>query len=597
LEELPALERVSDHEILLQIIKDPDNQVNDQKTDQDNQVKDENENDKFFNEIIQLYETRGIKWEPTGIYRQIFKSCGHCGKMVCRENVDLPVSLDKRIKLLKNMFDRKIIPENIDGQNLYMWVVEKINKWSDYDRFKILEIMNTVFSDRSKFYQERDTHECSILEEVLRNGDIEQLQDSTTTNKFAFHRKCKMHKCTPIGGWLLELTEVKDLDQFRNMLLAYGKASKGTLHYYANDVNWWRLPLLTGRTKRSVEIFNIMLKLGFPLPRMIKNNVVINSSNRTSIIEGFIGARDIYLHQLKDTMLFQLKENAKSEKLIINELELIDMDPVEEIDALEFLVLSNGVAWNINNFIDYIMYTTKGKNEYDDKTKIAELAGKPIWCDNDLLFLKYFRDHAEGSLRRKIDGLINYINSAQYRKYFTEEEIEELRRFTSVFASRGAWWDNELKKVVSKKEWEEWESRKKHMTNTSLPSTSQDLNQIIFTLKARYLLFYKEFYANLTPEKNKALRSLNHQLSDDYQKSVIQGVNCIMTFSSNLKAVIEKLGLTIEEMNEKLVKNLDVVDTRTNDEIDITKLDPVKDADLIILRFPSRLEGRHVVEK
>jgi hypothetical protein len=50
-------------------------------------------------------------------------------------------------------------------------------------------------------------------------------------------------------------------------------------------------------------------------------------------------------------------------------------------------------------------------------------------------------------------------------------------------------------------------------------------------------------------------------------------------------------------MNEKLVKNLDVVDTRTNDEIDITKLDPVKDADLIILRFPSRLEGRHVVEK
>lgn len=553
-------------------------------------------NNEFLDEIIKLYDSRGIMWDSEKIYRQIFKSCESygcgCGRMTCRNN-DYRVTIDKRVNMLKNMINRKMIPESVDGVNLYMWVVDKIRKWGDDERYKILDEMNKVFTDRGKFYVETEEkqHKCSILEDILRNGDIDQLNSDPSilaSKKFAFSRKCKTHKCTPLGRWLSELTEVKDLDKFRAILMAYGKASGKVIRYYANDTNWWRLNIMEHEKKNSVEIFKILVGLGFPIPQLIKKGTNITDANRSDHITSMRQINQIPFHLMKDAMLHQIgSNNITGEKLIINEVELIDQDPVDEIEASKFILMRNGVAWDINNLIDYVMYTTKGKNAYDAKTKIESLVGKPIWDYNDLVYMQGLNGHVSNDISRKVIQLVNYINSEQYRSVYTDEEVEEMRRFGSVFAQNGDWYNNEMKKLVPEKQW-----------NTYLSGRGggiTGMEDIIITLKARYLLFYKEFLAGLSKTKMETMELLNSNMSIGYQKSVITGGSCIVTFSSQLRTIVTKLGVDVNGMNEKLVKNLDVVDTRINEKINETELDPVKDADLILLRFPRRLDGTHTI--
>lgn len=552
-------------------------------------------NNEFLDEIIKLYDSRGIMWDSEKIYRQIFKSCESygcgCGRMTCRNN-DYRVTIEKRVNMLKNMINRKMIPESIDGINLYMWVVDKIRKWGDDERYKILDEMNKVFTDRGKFYVETEEkqNKCSILEDILRNGDIDQLNSDSSilaSKKFAFSRKCKTHKCTPLGRWLSELTEVKDLDKFRAILMAYGKASGKVIRYYANDTNWWRLNIMEQGKKNSVEIFKILVGLGFPIPQLIKKGTNITDANRAEIITNMRQINQIPYQLLKDAMLHQIGgNNITGEKLIINEVELIDQDPVDEIEGDKFILMRNGVAWDINNLIDYVMYTTKGKNAYDAKTKIESLVGKPIWDMNDLVYMQGLNGHVSNGISNKVNQLVNYINSEQYRSVYTDEEVEEMRRFGSVFGEAGEWFMNEMKKLIPKSKWDAYAIGR---------SNTDGISNIIITLKARYLLFYKEFLAGLSKTKTDTLMLLNQNMSMEYQKSVITGENCIMTFSSQLRTVVSKLGVDINGMNDKLVKNLDVVDTRINDKINEADLDPVKDADLILLRFPGRLDGKHTV--
>jgi len=268
---------------------------------------------------------------------------------------------------------------------------------------------------------------------------------------------------------------------------------------------------------------------------------------------------------LKDTIANQCSIFLPN-KLTINELELINMDPVEEIDPFFYIIMSNGVAWDMENFLSYIVNTTHGNNMFDAKTKIEELKNQPIWEADDIEYLKQLSTtHGNMGIRTKIKRALEYINSEEYRKCFSPEDREEIRRFASIFGSCGAWWDYELKKVSSEKLYNEWQERKLHQTGLSMPGLSDDLYKIAMTLKGKYLLYYKYFTSEMSATKKKALVMLNSNMTENYQQATIKGRNCIMQYSRDLKVIVGKFGLTMEEMNKSLVQDYQIKDASTAD--------------------------------
>jgi hypothetical protein len=584
-DELPPLEEVS--QLKVEKVARPIIKEKDQEKDQEILY--------YIGVIMEMYNKSGIKIELENVYKKIFESCSNCGKIACFHDGRSNLRLENRIELLEIMFKINIVPEKIDDEILYTWVLGKIDQWNQNDRLKILETMNKVFVDRSKLYQERPESECSILEEILRNGDIDQINNS---EKYDYGRRCKKHKCTPFGRWLSELGPVQDLKRLEDTIKAYGKACNGNIHYYANGVNWQSLNFLkdTNSSQRVVEAYKIMLKCGFPLPNMIEGYNL--PEDRVKIINNYRKSKLISYYQIKETILHQSKKSlsmmvgtVEINKLIINDLELIDLEPVEEIDSFNFILMSNGVAWDIKNLVNYIMYTTDGKNLYDAKTKHVELIGQPIWSDEDMEYLKMLsnpdENHESGASIRK---LLEYINSEQYRNAFTVNEREEIRRFGSIFGSTGAWWEYELKKVTSTELYNEWLSKKSKQDNSSMPSLSDELYKICVTLKGKYLLLYKDFLGEMTVTKKKALVWLNSNMTESYQKDVIRGQSCIMSFSSRLKSINEKFGLSINEMNKSLVKEYLVIENVDKAQ----ESDEINKQELLIQMFPSKLTGKNI---
>lgn len=516
----------------------------------------------YLGQIIEIYKKQGINWNLEKVYREVFKTCKNFENQNC-----VQYSIKNMIKLLENLFTLKQIPEKIDEKNLYLWVLDQIQSIEYHERIQILEVMNRVFTDRSEIYQERKgADECSILEDILRNGDIDQIKKSIITigtsniTEYDYSRRCKKHKCTPIGKWLQDLVEVNDIDQFQHMLKTYGRLCNGLIHYYANGVNWQRLNFLATHTTNSVLAFQIMLKCGFPLPNLIGDNKL--PDDRKMIINNFRFSKEIFPEQLKDTIANQCSIFLPN-KLTINQLELIDMDPVEEIDPLNYIIMSNGVAWDMNNFLQYIVDTTHGNNMFDTKTKIEELKNQPIWGADDIEYLKQLSTvHGNLGIRTKIKRALEYINSEEHRKCFSPVDREEIRRFASIFGSHGAWWDYELKKVSPEKLYNEWQERKAHQSGTSMPGVSDDLYKIAMTLKGKYLLYYKYFTSEMSATKKKALVMLNSNMTENYQQATIKGKNCIMQYSRDLKVIVGKFGLTTEEMNKSLVQDYQLRDVQ-----------------------------------
>jgi hypothetical protein len=309
--------------------------------------------------------------------------------------------------------------------------------------------------------------------------------------------------------------------------------------------------------------------------------MIEGSEDRAKIVNNFRTSALFVQHQLKDSILHQSMMSGN--KLIINDQELIDMEPVEEISPFSFILMSNGVAWDINNLVNYIMHTTYGNNLFDKKTKHVELIGKPIWSDDDMAYLRVLSNSSK-DLGSKIKKLLEYIHSKEYLNVFTLRDREEIRRFASIFGALGAWWEYELEKVCPKELYEEWQKKKLNQASSSMPTISDDLHKICVILKGKYLLLYKDYLQEMTVAQKKALVWLNSTLTENYQKEVVQGRSCIMAFSSRLTSIVNKFDLSIKEMDKSNVK--EYIIGRLEE-----KTDTVEKEELLIQMFPSKVEG------
>ena len=208
-----------------------------------------------------------------------------------------------------------------------------------------------------------------------------------------------------------------------------------------------------------------------------------------------------------------------------NQNELSSHDSIWDIPEDKFMIMHNGIVWNIYNLQQYIKFITMGVNEYD--AKIPSYAGQNIWDTMDLEFI-YTNFGSSGSKIKK------YLDHSKLRKLYSEDELKFLEECASIFWARGDPFDQQLLNILDQDEQEEWSDRKSNISDLEMPYLSNRLYQKIDTLKQEQLFKYHKYYADLSDENIELMAKKDYHLGKKVTQKIINGKECIMIYGRSL---------------------------------------------------------------
>jgi len=289
-----------------------------------------------------------------------------------------------------------------------------------------------------------------------------------------------------------------------------------------------------------------------PIFQFLVNHHRIGFDSHLTRAEKVIAIRMHVRPHLIKTLLLKLKQD--NSDLIINQDEMITHEPIETIPDNDLVIMTNGVVWDQNNLIGYILHNTKGINKFDQHIPHESLRGQPIWSQRDFEQIFQVRADRHDDISSEYRRLVDYLNFSKYSKNFTAVEKESLRRFTSIFWARGGWWNLEIKKILSPDHLKEWEEVKNRISGSGMPSTSAELGHHLANLKARFLHLYRDFYDGLSKETKEAMVKLHSRLTENYSQLTIDGNECIMCYGQVLAKLLTKLDLDLNLCQPQILR-------------------------------------------
>jgi len=193
-----------------------------------------------------------------------------------------------------------------------------------------------------------------------------------------------------------------------------------------NDENWSRLLELaldilvnTGIDRENLVIpkeHSMLLKNGNIKPKLnffVQRNLL----NTNLITRG--DPHNIYAFQQKDQ-----KKICLEDKLNINTIELISNQPIEQIPAEHFILLSNGIAWDVRNLFEYIQ---KNENNlyHEEASHISQVFQGLIWSDFDLEKFKSYQNAPDLSKKSTSSEMIFEDSTSEEMEEASSDDEEE----------------------------------------------------------------------------------------------------------------------------------------------------------------------------
>lgn len=254
--------------------------------------------------------------------------------------------------------------------------------------------------------------------------------------------------------------------------------------------------------------------------------------------------------------------------LALNKTEPIDGDSIDEIvsDNFIFLEQNGGIAWDMENLVNYVIQISKGENKFTTDLKIdggLNLKDKPIWSEYDY---KQLKKHPLGE---KIEI---FLDVSKYAKYFTRMEIEFLNQSASIFWADGDYWDETLEKILTVDELAYWNSIKDRRSRTGMPNMSNmpEVETKLYHLKSRQIYLFRQYYIPLSDEKKKVMEEYTGgAMSVVGTMIAINGRECIMCYGSSLSKSCIRFNQLIPYLSSDLSSDLETANIASLNEITI----------------------------
>jgi len=290
-------------------------------------------------------------------------------------------------------------------------------------------------------------------------------------------------------------------------------------------------PLFQATSKGHVEIIQLLLNakadisIGrFPLIKGVPVKSYIPFINHGLI--DFYKNINSYDQFLRKTICIHLKLNK-------NNLELVSHSSINDIPDDLFILLENGIFWNVENLVSYIITTVHGVNNYDQNAKSFDpvLVGQ-IFTKDDLTQIFKFNIHGQ-----KLKTFINMLN--------VDHDIDSkfmnlIHNVGSILWCRGSHFNQYLKQILTDDELRDWNSQwVQNLSDDNMPSNmSVSVSKKIEFLKQTELSTLFNTYKDLSDSQKSAFNTIyvdqSNKPFDKRLDQVCRAQFCAMSFGAFL---------------------------------------------------------------
>ena len=219
------------------------------------------------------------------------------------------------------------------------------------------------------------------------------------------------------------------------------------------------------------------------------------------------------------------------EKLIKNEDEMVLYMGPEEIEQEYFILLENGIFWDIRNLDTYLRDTVKGNNKYDSNCEFGDLDF--IWTRNDLEMLSFHSAMTGLPIGQK---LVDFLNINSVLAKIPLEVLEAIGYTSNVLSlNHQHFWQlinqatsNYQKEIIAQLQNDQ--DRSKEQFPRGVPN---DISQLVDMVKARGLQVFYSRYMQLSDDLKQAIYNVNSSFTQRYLTELVEGNECMIGGSHN----------------------------------------------------------------
>ena len=380
----------------------------------------------------------------------------------------------------------------------------------------------------NNFYNNAIEFLCSLIKEPIKNDNYKCCT--------LLHHAC-LHGWTNIVKKILENKINIDLSCDGNikspLCRGCGKHhSSNEEHNTSNNLISHRTPLYQATVNGHNDIVNILLDAGADIKKSSLNLDLTNPEYPIDSYEPYIirGLIDVSKPLNRYSQYLQ-KSICLYKRLNKNKVELISHLPVNTISNKLFILLDNGIVWNIENLVSYIIKVTNGINEYDSNAKLIDPAFTgEIFSPNDSEKIFSFQPFGQ--------KLKNFLTVLQVNSNIDPQFINLIDKVGSILWSRGLHFEERLRNILTQTEYNLWHSSWKFgLRDDAMPSMPSSISTSIEIDKQLFLTDLYRAYDKLNDAQKKAFSAIYVDKNKSFEKrldQVCRAQFCVMTFGSFL---------------------------------------------------------------
>lgn len=219
-----------------------------------------------------------------------------------------------------------------------------------------------------------------------------------------------------------------------------------------------------------------------------------------------------------------------------NEKEYIDQENINMIPEEDFIHLSNGACWNIDNLITYIKTQSHGQNDaYAIKRVQPNYPSNKIWDNNN----DYYKiiEHPK-AIKEKLREFILSRRVSEMASQISDRTMQMLYQTGSKLWSRGPPFEEALRETLNAEQLQEWNRLKIGLDTWELPEeireSSEQVPDNILALpdddeRKRQAILHTELYTLINGViKASAINEIHNYLSNtatNEEKQIIEKIS------------------------------------------------------------------------